>query len=315
MKKLLTALFILALSAGAAFAQDLPKTDDFTSIGFHKKSDIPAEIQIRKIFEDYQKYTNCKNLEGFSNLHDDSYRSSDGYDKTRLQELAQESWKEYPNVKYTIRVLSVNVDLDNATVITNERLSGVTNSSVEYIKGNGYIDSDSTAIYYLKKFSNEWRITSDFVVNEKTSMRYGAARFIPMKLDAPAIVAPKEEYTAIVKMSVPRSYVALVSINNEPITYPLEKSTEVFRSVKADGIRERILTSNDGTKNENAIASIGIAKPSIKDDAINVNLIGIAFLSSRVNVVKHKLDNVAPLAQTTVEGKVTTPQKKESNKK
>ena len=114
-----------------------------------------------------------------------------------------------------------------------------------------------------------------------------------MRLDAPALVSPEEEYTAILKMDVPRKYVALVSINNEPITYPLEKSTEVFRSIKSDGIRERILISNDGSKNENAIASIGIAKPDIKEDTINVNLVGIAFLSSRVNVVKHKIDNVA----------------------
>lgn len=315
MKKIITALFIFVLSFGTAvFAQDETKTEDFTAIGFHKRSEVPAELQIRKIFEDYQSYTNAQNLDGFLKLHDESYRSSDGYDRNRLKELALEAWKEYPNVKYTIRVLSVNVGLDNATVITNERLSGITNASVEYIKGNGYLDSDSTAIYYLKKFSNEWRITSDFVINEKTSMRYGIARFIPMKLDAPAIVAPKEEYTAIVKMNVPRSYVALVSINNEPITYPLEKSTEVFRSVKADGIRERILTSNEGSKNENAIASIGIAKPSIKDDSINVNLVGIAFISSRVNVVKHKLDNVAPLTQTRVEAKINTSNKKESVK-
>ncbi len=294
MKNFKILLFIFIYLAGnLVLADDTKLAVNLSSIGFHKRSDIPAEIQIRKIFEDYQKYTNEQKLDEFLNLHDDSYKSSDGYGKSRLKELVVESWKEFPKVKYGIKVISVNVDLDNATVITNERLSGVTNSSVEYIKGNGYIDSDSTAVYYLKRFSNEWRIVSDFVINEKTSMRYGIARFIPMRLDAPALVSPEEEYTAILKMDVPRKYVALVSINNEPITYPLEKSTEVFRSIKSDGIRERILISNDGSKNENAIASIGIAKPDIKEDTINVNLVGIAFLSSRVNVVKHKIDNVA----------------------
>ena len=190
------------------------------------------------------------------NLHDESYVSTDGYNKDRLKELALEAWKEFPDVKYTIKVISVNVDIDNATVITTERMSGLTNASVEYIKGHGYIDSESTAVYYLKKYSNDWRITSDFIINEKSSMRYGVAKYIPMKLDAPSIVAPNEEYTAILKINVPKHYVALVSINNEPITYPTERSTEVFRSIKADGIRERILTSNDGKKNENVDAPL-----------------------------------------------------------
>ena len=273
---------------------------ELAGIGFHKKNDIDPTIQIKNIFSDYQKYTNNKNLEGFLSLHDATYKSSDGYDKERLKELAQESWKEFPDVRYTIKVLSIDVDVDNATVITKERLSGTTQTAVEFVKGSGYIDSESTAIYYLKRFSNEWRITSDFVVNEKTAMRYGIAKYIPMKLDAPSIVSPKEEYTAVLKLNVPRSYVALISINNEPITFPFEKSTEVFRSLKPCGIQERILTSNDGSKNENAVASVGIAKPIIKDDNINVNILGIAFLSSRVNVVKHKMDNVAPLTQKNV---------------
>ena len=214
-----------------------------SSIGFHKRSEIPAELQIRNIFDNYQKYTNTKNLEAFLNLHDDNYQNSDGYDKTSLKKFVTDAWKDFPDVRYSIKVLSVNVDIDNATVITSERLSGYTSASVDYIKGNGYVDSESTSIYYLKRFSNDWRIVSEFVVNEKTAIRYGAARYIPMQLDAPALVAPEEEYTAIIKMNVPRKYVALVSLNNEPITYPLEKSTEVFRGIKADGIRERILIS------------------------------------------------------------------------
>lgn len=127
---------------------------ELAGIGFHKKNDIDPTIQIKNIFSDYQKYTNNKNLEGFLSLHDATYKSSDGYDKERLKELAQESWKEFPDVRYTIKVLSIDVDVDNATVITKERLSGTTQTAVEFVKGSGYIDSESTAIYYLKRFSN-----------------------------------------------------------------------------------------------------------------------------------------------------------------
>ena len=325
MKKLFILFYIFIFAATtAATAQDTKIAFDLSSIGFHKRSEIPAELQIRNIFDNYQKYTNTKNLEAFLNLHDDNYQNSDGYDKTSLKKFVTDAWKDFPDVRYSIKVLSVNVDIDNATVITSERLSGYTSASVDYIKGNGYVDSESTSIYYLKRFSNDWRIVSEFVVNEKTAIRYGAARYIPMQLDAPALVAPEEEYTAIIKMNVPRKYVALVSLNNEPITYPLEKSTEVFRGIKADGIRERILISNNGLKNENAIASIGIAKPDIKEDSINVNLVGIAFLSTRVNVVKHKYDFSLPAAEKSVTADIKSndnlkeikeQKKEESNKK
>ena len=54
-------------------------------------------------------------MSGFLNLHDDSYYSSDGYGKDRLKELVQESWKDYPGVKYRVKIMSVDVDVDNAS--------------------------------------------------------------------------------------------------------------------------------------------------------------------------------------------------------
>lgn len=299
MQKLLLIIAITLISTfNCCFAQDsTTKTasnlDFLSSIKFVKSAEIPDEIKIRNLFENYIKYTNSQKLDKFMNLHDDSYRSCDGYDKERLKELAIESWKEYPKVKYSMKILSVNVNLDNATVIVTERLTGETNSSVDFVKDTGFIDSESTSIYYLKKFSNEWRITSDFVVNEKTSMRFGVAKFIPMQLDAPALIPPQTEYTAILKANIPRKYVALISLNNEPITFPQQKSQEIFRGLKSNSIKERILISNNKDKNENAIASVGIAEAKIIDENINISLLGIAFLSSRVNVINQKISTTA----------------------
>lgn len=299
MKKI-TLIFtiLILLTSNITYADEniAPKSNskDFVhEIKFHKHSEIPDEILIRNLFDNYNKYTNSKNLKKFLALHDDSYCSSDGYNKKKLEELATESWKEYPKVRYTTKVLLTNIDINNATVITAERLSGITNTTVDFVKGNGFIDSESTSIYYLKKFSNEWRIVSDYVINEKTSMRFGIAKLIPMTLDAPSLVTPDTEYTAILKANIPKDYVALISLNNESISFPQNKSTEVFRGMKSNGVKERILISNNENKNENAIASIGIAKPSIKDDNINISLLGMAFLSSRVNVSNKKIQNEA----------------------
>lgn len=304
MKKIfLTFTLAILLFNLPALAEDATKTD-FSHIGFHKNLEIPTETQIKQVFEQYQKYSNDKALEKLLNLHDDSYISSDGYTKNNLKDIAVESWKEYPDIKYSIKVLNVNVDIDNATVITQEKLSGTTNIPVEFVKGNGYILSEATAVYYLKRYSNEWKITSDFILNEKTSMRYGLAKYIPMSIDAPSIVGANEDYTAILKASLPDKYLALVSITNEPITFPGKKAQEVFRALKDKGIQERILHSGNGDKNENAVASVGIARPTIKNDNISVNLLGIAFLTSRVNVVKHKSGNFEFNATKSVEAQI-----------
>lgn len=75
-----------------------------------------------------------------------------------------------------------------------------------------------------------------------------------------------------------------MSINNEEITFPAQKAEEVFRTVKSDGIQERILKANSNKNNENAVASIGIAKTNITNKNVEVNIVGIAFLTSRVNL-------------------------------
>ena len=37
------------------------KNTDFSHIGFHKNLEIPSELQIKQVFEQYQKYSNSNN--------------------------------------------------------------------------------------------------------------------------------------------------------------------------------------------------------------------------------------------------------------
>ena len=309
MKKIFFILSIICCSLIQNMAISAENTDisksDLAKIGFHKRLEISSQQQIKEIFSNYQKYMNTKELDKFLGLYDSSYKSSDGYDKETLKKLAIEVIKNYPDMKYDIKVLSVNVDVDNATVITKEKLYATTDSNIEYIKGKGYIDAESTNIYYLKRFSNEWKITSDFIINEKTAMRYGLAKFVPMLIDAPSTVTPDTDYTAVLKINLPAKYKALIAIDNEPISYPTEKIPNTFRGLKPSGIQERILYSNKENKNENATASVGIVKADIKDDNINVNIVGLAFLTSRVNVIPAKVNSFKTVGESkTIEKNV-----------
>ncbi len=268
-----------------------PVNIDMSKIGFHKRLDVDPQLQMKQMFKNYQKYLNSKDVDKFLSVYDETYKSSDGYGKDKLKQLAEAVVKAYPDMKYDINIVSVDVDVDNATVITREKLYASMDSNIQYIKGKGLIDAESTNIYYLKRFSNDWRITSDFIINEKTAIRYGIAKFVPMLIDAPSIVAPGQQYSAILKINLPTKYKALIAIDNEPISYPGEKIPETFRGLKPSGIQERILYSNKDNKNENATASIGIVKADINNNNISVNIVGLAFLSSRVNVLEPKADS------------------------
>ena len=268
-----------------------PVNIDMSKIGFHKRLDVDPQLQMKQMFKNYQKYLNSKDVDKFLSVYDETYKSSDGYGKDKLKQLAEAVVKAYPDMKYDINIVSVDVDVDNATVITREKLYASMDSNIQYIKGKGLIDAESTNIYYLKRFSNDWRITSDFIINEKTAIRYGIAKFVPMLIDAPSIVALGQEYSAILKINLPTKYKALIAIDNEPISYPGEKIPETFRGLKPSGIQERILYSNKDNKNENATASIGIVKADINNNNISVNIVGLAFLSSRVNVLEPKADS------------------------
>lgn len=308
MKKIFVIFALFLTAVTPVFADtNSNKTNniDITQIGFHKRLDTDPQVQMKDMFKNYQKYLNAKDLDKFLSVYDQTYKSSDGYGKDKLKVLAEAVIKNYPDMKYDIKVVSIDVDVDNATVITREKLYASMDSNIQYIKGRGSIDAESTNIYYLRRFSNEWRITSDFIINEKTAIRYGLAKYVPMLLDAPSIVAPGEEYTAVLKMNLPVKYKALISIDSEPISYPGEKIPETFRGLKSTGIQERILHSNKDNKNENATASIGIVKADIKNENINVNIVGLAFLSSRVNVLEQKADGfvINSLDPKTVQNK------------
>ena len=240
--------------------------------------------ELKEFFENYGKLNNSKNLDKLMEMYDDSYLSADKFDKAKLKELASDSWKAYPNAKYDMKVLSLNSDYQNATVLVKETIEGESSSKVDYLSGNGYIESNALTVYYLKKFYTGWKIVSDYIIDEKTVLKYGVAKEITMKIDAPPLANAAQEYSSIVRIDVPKEYIALVSINNEEITFPAQKAEEVFRTVKSDGIQERILKANSNKNNENAVASIGIAKTNITNKNVEVNIVGIAFLTSRVNL-------------------------------
>ena len=145
-------------------------------------------------------------------------------------------------------------------------------------------------IYYLQKNGKQWVITSDYTIYEKTYLRYGSAKDIAFDIIAPYTTLAGKDYSILFAADVPKENLMLGSITNEKITYPAERPKEVFRKLDENGILERFVTANNEGYNEQATVAVGITSPEFSKEelSLKLNVSGVAFLISRVNVVQPK---------------------------
>ena len=157
---------------------------------------------------------------------------------------------------------------------------------------DGVLKSSANSIYCLKKIDGKWKVVSDSVIDETTSMLYGDAMNLNIKLTAPKEVVQGTEYTASLEFEPPEGTMAIASIAKDKIEYPQKQAKEVFRRMPEDNILERLFIANEDNANEYIIASIGLTRTDVCDLSIKVSLAGFGYQIIRVNVVKAEGDNV-----------------------
>ena len=150
---------------------------------------------------------------------------------------------------------------------------------------NGILKSEANSVYYLKKINGKWKVTADKINDEVTSMLYGDAINLDIKLSAPNEVTPGYEYTASLEFTPPKDTFAIASIAKDKVEYPQKQAKEVFRNLPEDHILERLFIANSDNANEYIIASIGLTKADIQDMSIKLSLTGFGYQIIRVNVV------------------------------
>lgn len=258
---------------------------------------------IRKTIYSHLKYANTYNYEGLKSLYADTYSSSDGINKEIYFDLVKKTWESYPDIKYKININNIEVNGTKAIAQVRESAVGTTNSKSGVVDQKGLLESISNSVYYFEKINNEWLINSDYVISEKTFLRYGSAKEISIELDAPNQIPAGTPYTATLKMEYPKDTLIIASIGQESITYPQTTADEVFRKLPEDGLLERMFKSNQKNINEYAVASFGVTKAEIKKGAeIKIYVTGLGFVMSRVNVIP-KNELVKDLAKVTKDEK------------
>ena len=271
---LLTMLLVILLAPSSIAENSFFKTRIFNNNVRGVKSVLNAQI----------KYANKNNFDKFIATYDTNYQNGDGYDLDVYSKLVKELWENYDNIKYSIKIKDIVFEEDGSAKVS---LIETSQADIPVTKKmSGILKSEADSIYVLKKINGKWKVTSDKINDEVTSMLYGDAINLNIKLSAPHEVTPGYEYTASLEFEPPKDTFAIASIAKDKVEYPQKQAKEVFRKMPDDNILERLFIANSDNANEYVIASIGLTKADIKDMSIKLSLTGFGYQIIRVNVVK-----------------------------
>lgn len=300
MKKALLILTAIILFCQQSYAVDSDNISLLTKKGFFDNPNQPAKQsfknslsfssnpceEVKNVLYTHLKYANTYNFDALKSLYADNYSNADGLNKNIYFDLIKKTWDSYPNIKYKMDIRNIEVNDNIAVAQVNEEAFANTNSASGITGENGFLESKSISVYYLEKIRNEWLVTSDHIIFEKTFLGYGSAKDIQIDLTAPPQITANTQYTAVLKMNPPKDSLVIASIGKENITYPQTIAEEVFRKLPDDGILERVFTSNQNNINEYAVASFGITRAEMsKSKEIKVYITGLGFMMTRVNVI------------------------------
>lgn len=245
------------------------------------------ENQIKSFYKNYIKYSETNNVEKLKSLYSDSFVNNDGFDKTTIFKMLEQSLDSYKDITYNTSIDKIYTEGNYAVVDVHEFAMGTTTKKNDEINDYGLITSDLYYTDYLRKEGNKWKIVSTNINNEKVSLKYGEAKSMPVDITAPKVVPEGCEYDVKVSIDSPDGVLVIGSIINDEIVFPYIQTKDVFKSVKSD-VLERIVKANKNKNNEYVSATIGITRASIEPPNLMFKMTGIAFVMSRVNVFPQK---------------------------
>lgn len=290
MKKILLILTILLIICPKSFAVEADNIALLTKQGFFERPQqstfTNSCIEVKKALYAHLKYANSYNLDGLKSLYANNYANADGLNRDIYFDLIKKTWESYPDIKYWINIKNIEINSNIAIAQVVENVTATTNSKSGIINEKGLLESTSGSVYYFEKINNEWLITSDHIIYEKTFLRYGSAKDVNVDLTAPCQIPADTQYTSTLEIQPPKDSLIIASIGRENITYPQAVAEEVFRKLPDDGVLERVFKSNDKNINEYSVASFGITKAEVnKGTEIKIYVTGLGFVMSRVNVI------------------------------
>ncbi len=249
-----------------------------------KDIDSVTETQkINELLDDLEKNWNNHDVDKVAKNYADNFVNGDGLDLEAIKSLTKELWGAYSDIKTKSQDRTVRVYGDYATVDSTDTYYGTSSEIRQEVGAKGVLKAVSVGDLFLRKFGHKWKITSDKTIFEKVSIGYGLGSDLvdknKIKLSAPEQVASGQQYTASLDFDLPVDIKPVAAISKEMLIYPQQSSEDKFRLINEPAL-EKLISANKISKNELITATVGLT-----GGALNPKLLGLVFLTRRVNVV------------------------------
>ena len=286
MKKI-SVLLILALLAG--FSLQAPCQAGFLAehkAKIEQKRTEKNTIQnIKKVLELQDKFANAHDIEKLKRLYSNDYINSDGFNFESSFKMIEETWATYPDISYSTQIKNIEISDNYATVLVEETAVATPKEKFGDFETIGELFSKSRCVYHLEKHGPIWQVSSEKVIDEVSTLKFGEARYINIELSTPKQIGAGKYYTTTLKVDAPQDVTMVGSINQKKLVFPPEETKEVFRKV-TDNTLERVFKANTNNVNESVVASVGFTHAQNYDESkIRVYLSGLAFIMTRVDVI------------------------------
>lgn len=216
MKKI-SVLLLLALLTG--FVLQAPCHAGF--IADHKAKIEQKKVekntikQIKKVLELQDKFANAHDLEKLKRLYSKDYINSDGFDFESSFKMIEETWATYPDISYTTEIKNIEFSDNYATVLVEETAVAAPKENFGNYEAIGELFSKSRCVYHLEKHGQIWQVSSERVIDETSTLKFGEARFINIELNAPKQIGSDKFYTTTLKIDAPQNVTMVGSINQK----------------------------------------------------------------------------------------------------
>ena len=291
---LATLIVFTAFNLNHAFANDTPEQENTCPVENSSCEISQKEIQqnknietLKKFVADYEKLQNKHNLNALKQVYAEDFVNADGYNKTQLFNLISQTLSNYPDIKNTYEIADIIAGDNFAAIFLNQTVSATTKETSKITKDKGEYNAKLKMVMYVKKYNNKWKIYSEDVNYESSTLAFGSAKGINAVINAPQKVPANTDYCAGFSVEIPEDYNAIASVNVTQLVDKYKMASESYRQVdKEKASLERIIKANNDGNNEAVMVSIGFTKQ--ENDMFKkpkIELSGLLILFQRVDII------------------------------
>lgn len=249
-----------------------------------KDLDSVADVKsVSELLDSLEVVWNNHDINKVSTFYADEFINGDGLEFESVKNLTKDLWEAYPDIKSKSQERIIRITGEYATVESTDIYQGSSSKVRDEVGTKGFLKAVSMGQLFLKKFGPTWKITSDKTYFEKVSIGYGLGSELidkdKIRLSAPEQVASGQSYSTKLDFDLAKDIKPVAAISKEVLIYPQISAEDKFRLTNETKL-EKWLIANKGGKNELITATVGLT-----GEALKPQLVGLVFLTKRVNVV------------------------------